>query len=198
MDAFKRTAAQRSERRPHLYAVAELAHRSVQQQRCSASVIVSGESGAGKTEASKHLLRYLSWRAGGTSGSSGIASRILHSTPVFEAFGNARTPFNDNSSRFGKHMEVLHSPPTQRAAPPDAIAIASTVALLFTAVLVPASSWASALASASPLLPRSPPSSTPSSTPGDAHIGGQHCGRTRAHFFAREAPRRLATAAVGA
>ena len=59
MDAFKRTAAQRSERRPHLFAVAELAHRSVQQQQCSASVIVSGESGAGKTEASKLALLHV-------------------------------------------------------------------------------------------------------------------------------------------
>lgn len=109
MGEFRRTAAQRAVRRPHLYAVAELAHRAVQQQQCSASVIVSGESGAGKTEASKHLLRYLSWRAGGASGSAGVAARILHSTPIFEAFGNARTPFNDNSSRFGKHMEVRTS-----------------------------------------------------------------------------------------
>ena len=107
MADFKRTAAQRSARRPHLYAIAELAHRSVQQEHCSASVIVSGESGAGKTEASKHLLRYLSWRAGAASGTMGVATRILHSTPVFEAFGNARTPNNDNSSRFGKHMEVM-------------------------------------------------------------------------------------------
>ena len=90
MAELKKTAAQRTGRTPHLYAIAELAHRSVQQQHCSASVVVSGESGAGKTEASKHLLRYLSWRAGGASGAGGVAARILHSNPVFEAFGNAQ------------------------------------------------------------------------------------------------------------
>ena len=112
-------------RRPHLYAVGEAAFLAVTRHGTSSSVVVSGESGAGKTEASKHLLRYLSWRArpdgGGADGaaSSGhgsgesrepptsLAARVLHSTPVFEAFGNAATTRNHNSSRFGKHMLLM-------------------------------------------------------------------------------------------
>ena len=104
--------------RPHLFAVGEAAYRSGVRHGTSASIIVSGESGAGKTEASKHLLRYLSWRAGGASSSTGsgsevrvsLAARVLHSTPVFEAFGNAATTRNRNSSRFGKHLELLLTP----------------------------------------------------------------------------------------
>ena len=99
----------RSTRRPHLYAVGELAYRSIRRDRVDASIVVSGESGSGKTEASKHLLRYISWRAGGEGGATtgGVAARVLHSTPLFEAFGNAATTRNRNSSRFGKHMDVL-------------------------------------------------------------------------------------------
>ena len=99
----------RTTRRPHLYAVGELAYRSIRRDRVDASIVVSGESGSGKTEASKHLLRYISWRAGGEGGATtgGVAARVLHSTPLFEAFGNAATTRNRNSSRFGKHMDVL-------------------------------------------------------------------------------------------
>ena len=99
----------RSTRRPHLYAVGELAYRSIRRDRVAAAIVVSGESGWGKTVASKHLLRYISWRAGGEGGATtgGVAARVLHSTPLFEAFGNAATTRNRNSSRFGKHMDVL-------------------------------------------------------------------------------------------
>ena len=117
--------------RPHLFAVAEAAYRAVVRHGTAASVIVSGESGAGKTEASKHLLRYLSWRAAGAGAAarastvasgagapalrapeaaSTLAAKVLHSTPIFEAFGNAVTTRNHNSSRFGKHMSLLLTP----------------------------------------------------------------------------------------
>ena len=131
MREYKRGLSRGAMRRPHLYAVGEAAFSSAVRHGASASVIVSGESGAGKTEASKHLLRYLSWRGGaiptgyggsrgGSSGGSanltpaaddlGVAGRVLHSTPIFEAFGNAATSRNHNSSRFGKHMELLLTP----------------------------------------------------------------------------------------
>ena len=132
MEAYRRGArGDGVRRRPHLYGVGEAAFLAVTRHGTPASVIVSGESGAGKTEASKHLLRYLSWRGGasgvgGGGGSSssgscganldddlGVAGRVLHSTPIFEAFGNAVTSRNHNSSRFGKHMELLFTPTGQ-------------------------------------------------------------------------------------
>lgn len=115
MHDYRRGLVRGATRRPHLYAVGEAAFASVVRHGASASIIVSGESGAGKTEASKHLLRYLSWR-GGTKPTSaadddlGVAGRVLHSTPIFEAFGNAATSRNRNSSRFGKHMDLVLTP----------------------------------------------------------------------------------------
>merc|ERR1719247_1049184 len=67
----------------------------------SQSVIISGESGAGKTETAKHVMRYFA--AGQTSD---LADRVLQTSPILEAFGNAKTVRNDNSSRFGKLMKL--------------------------------------------------------------------------------------------
>uniref|UniRef100_A0A6S8A7R9 Uncharacterized protein n=1 Tax=Aureoumbra lagunensis TaxID=44058 RepID=A0A6S8A7R9_9STRA len=92
---------------PHPYAVAELAFArlgdpgpNAKNQAC----IVSGESGAGKTESSKIVVRYLSERSGGASD---LAQKVKATSPVLEAFGNAATTRNPNSSRFGKFLKLL-------------------------------------------------------------------------------------------
>ena len=96
---------------PHVFAIAEEAYRKVRRDRKSQSVVVSGESGAGKTETNKYLMRYLAWRSrGGASGLRGgardLAEAILQSNPILEAFGNAKTGRNNNSSRFGKFIKI--------------------------------------------------------------------------------------------
>ncbi|XP_050441018.1 myosin heavy chain 95F isoform X1 [Adelges cooleyi] len=90
---------------PHVFAIADKSFRDMKVLKQSQSVIVSGESGAGKTESTKHLLRYLCYQWGSTNGPA-ADQKILDANPVLEAFGNAKTTRNNNSSRFGKFMEV--------------------------------------------------------------------------------------------
>ncbi|GFO26155.1 unconventional myosin-xix [Plakobranchus ocellatus] len=101
---------------PHVYLIADKAYRCMKRQmgRINQSIIVSGESGAGKTVSAKHLLRFLTIVSSPESDidldssvpGSIIERRVLDSNPLLEAFGNAATPRNDNSSRFGKFIQL--------------------------------------------------------------------------------------------
>ncbi|CAN6281403.1 unnamed protein product [Urochloa humidicola] len=92
---------------PHLFAIADACYRALINDHGSQSILVSGESGAGKTETTKMLMRYLAFM-GGRSGTEGrtVEQQVLESNPVLEAFGNAKTVKNNNSSRFGKFVEI--------------------------------------------------------------------------------------------
>ncbi|KAG1657561.1 hypothetical protein FOA52_006761 [Chlamydomonas sp. UWO 241] len=134
MDAYR--AADFGELSPHVYAIADAAFRQMRREGKGQSILVSGESGAGKTETSKLVMKYLAHMgkgdvplgrgafqdAGGGGGSSGggghsqqgggtarnrsVEEQVLESNPLLEAFGNAKTVRNDNSSRFGKYVEI--------------------------------------------------------------------------------------------
>uniref|UniRef100_A0A6V3LQ19 Myosin motor domain-containing protein n=2 Tax=Lotharella globosa TaxID=91324 RepID=A0A6V3LQ19_9EUKA len=91
---------------PHVYAVANRAFRDLVSHSCSQSIVISGESGAGKTECTKQALQFLAEVA---ESAENIEQMILMANPVLEAFGNAKTIRNNNSSRFGKYLEVFFS-----------------------------------------------------------------------------------------
>ncbi|TYG59795.1 hypothetical protein ES288_D07G014700v1 [Gossypium darwinii] len=105
MEQYKGAAF--GELNPHVFAVADVAYRAMMNEGKSNSILVSGESGAGKTETTKMLMRYLAY-LGGRSGVEGrtVEQQVLESNPVLEAFGNAKTVRNNNSSRFGKFVEL--------------------------------------------------------------------------------------------
>ncbi|CAL9116696.1 unnamed protein product [Musa acuminata var. zebrina] len=92
---------------PHPFAVADAAYRLMRNEGVNQSILVSGESGAGKTESTKMIMRYLAYM-GGRAASEGrtVEQQVLQSNPVLEAFGNAKTVRNNNSSRFGKFVEI--------------------------------------------------------------------------------------------
>lgn len=91
---------------PHLYAIADNAYRSLRTERKDQCILISGESGAGKTEATKKVLQYYAITCPASDQVETVKDRLLQSNPVLEAFGNAKTLRNDNSSRFGKYMDV--------------------------------------------------------------------------------------------
>lgn len=108
----------RDELDPHLFAIAEDAYRCMKMDGKNQTIVVSGESGAGKTVSAKYIMRYFALveeeeEASENMGTDhkhdmlDVEKQILATNPIMEAFGNAKTTRNDNSSRFGKYLEIL-------------------------------------------------------------------------------------------
>nr|XP_061789719.1 unconventional myosin-Ie-like isoform X2 [Nerophis lumbriciformis] len=94
---------------PHIYALADDVYRNMMIDSENQCVIISGESGAGKTVAAKYIMSYVSKVSGGGDKVQHVKDIILQSNPLLEAFGNAKTVRNNNSSRFGKYFEIQFS-----------------------------------------------------------------------------------------
>ncbi|KAK4342033.1 hypothetical protein RND71_037849 [Anisodus tanguticus] len=91
---------------PHVYSIADTAYDRMMEDEISQSIIISGESGSGKTETAKIAMEYLAMLGGG---SNGIEKEVLRTSYILEAFGNAKISRNNNSSRFGKLIEIHFS-----------------------------------------------------------------------------------------
>uniref|UniRef100_A0A8C3H447 Myosin heavy chain 11 n=1 Tax=Corvus moneduloides TaxID=1196302 RepID=A0A8C3H447_CORMO len=108
IDMYK--GKKRHEMPPHIYAIADTAYRSMLQDREDQSILCTGESGAGKTENTKKVIQYLAVVASSHKGkkdtSGELEKQLLQANPILEAFGNAKTVKNDNSSRFGKFIRI--------------------------------------------------------------------------------------------
>ncbi|CAI7598339.1 unnamed protein product [Penicillium pancosmium] len=92
---------------PHVFGVAESAYYNMKSYKDNQCVIISGESGAGKTEAAKRIMQYIASVSGGSDSSiQQTKDMVLATNPLLESFGNAKTLRNNNSSRFGKYLEL--------------------------------------------------------------------------------------------
>ncbi|XP_022672050.1 unconventional myosin-IXb-like isoform X3 [Varroa jacobsoni] len=91
---------------PHIFAIADAAYHTMLHERRNQCIVISGESGSGKTESTNFLLHHLTSLSQKGSYGRGVEQTILSAGPVLEAFGNAKTKHNDNSSRFGKFIQV--------------------------------------------------------------------------------------------
>lgn len=97
----------RLEMPPHVFAIAESAYYNMNAYKDNQCVIISGESGAGKTEAAKRIMQYIANVSGGSNSSiQEIKDMVLATNPLLESFGNAKTLRNNNSSRFGKYLSL--------------------------------------------------------------------------------------------
>ncbi|CAF3429758.1 unnamed protein product [Rotaria socialis] len=91
----------------HIFATASLAHSKMMSDKINQCVVISGESGGGKTQSTKLIMNYLA--AVNPGKNKLITEQILEASPLLESFGNAKTVRNDNSSRFGKYIEIYYS-----------------------------------------------------------------------------------------
>lgn len=94
-----------SDNPPHIFAIADSSHQNLIHQRQNQAIVISGESGSGKTESANLLLKQLVFL--GKAPNRNLEERILQVNPIMESFGNARTGINSNSSRFGKYLELM-------------------------------------------------------------------------------------------
>jgi len=93
---------------PHVFAIAESSYHHMNSYKENQCIIISGESGAGKTEAAKRIMQYIAAVSGDGQNSSikEIKEMVLATNPLLESFGCAKTLRNDNSSRHGKYLEI--------------------------------------------------------------------------------------------
>ncbi|KAM9859748.1 myosin, heavy chain 7B, cardiac muscle, beta a isoform 3-T3 [Aulostomus maculatus] len=112
----------RSEAPPHIYSIADNAYNDMLRNRENQSMLITGESGAGKTVNTKRVIQYFAIVAalGETPAKKAgtLEDQIIEANPAMEAFGNAKTLRNDNSSRFGKFIRI-HFGPTGKLASAD-------------------------------------------------------------------------------
>lgn len=107
IDMYQGAAAY--ENPPHIYALSDDMYRNMLIEFENQCVIISGESGAGKTVAAKFIMNYIAKVSGGGARVQHVKDIIIQSNPLLEAFGNAKTVRNNNSSRFGKYVEIQFS-----------------------------------------------------------------------------------------
>lgn len=103
----------RQDRPPHIFSVADGAYQALMTSRKSQSILITGESGAGKTENTKRVIHYLtaiSSKNSGNSVESSLEQQLILTNPILESFGNAQTVRNNNSSRFGKFIRIDFDP----------------------------------------------------------------------------------------
>ncbi|QDZ18026.1 heavy chain of myosin [Chloropicon primus] len=101
-----------SDQGPHIFEIAQRSYGELFETGKSQSVVISGESGSGKTENTKFVLRQLTQKSKRSTG-KGVDKAILQTNPILEAFGNAKTLRNNNSSRFGKLINIYFDSPSQ-------------------------------------------------------------------------------------
>jgi myosin-3 len=95
----------KSEQPPHIYALADFTYQAMLHDLENQYIVISGESGSGKTQSANFLVKQLTYL--GNAPNKSLQEKILQINPLIEGFGNARTIINDNSSRFGKYLEML-------------------------------------------------------------------------------------------